>query len=314
METKNFEAVQQKILSLMETEGANWTRPWVEAKRPINCVSKKPYRGLNNFSLAVKGYEFHEWGTVKQWRRRGCSVKADQVKKSARIYVWIPLEKKENAQEEGRRPPREDGLNWFERGMFKGFPVYNAAQVDGYRAPPPSEHQIKTELTEGEVFAIDCWIANTGARITHKGDAAFYRPILDRITMPLKENFISDVAYYSTLLHELTHWTGHASRCKRHFSMEQEDYAKEELVAEIGSAMLCNELQIEKTVRPDHAHYLNHWIQAIRKNRQSMIKAFADAQKAIDFLEKLQEAGVGNLQQGFHARIEGDQFQRRIAL
>ena len=173
--------------------------------------------------------------------------------------------------------------------MWKGYRVYNADQVDGYVAPA-STHQAKTELTAKETKEIDQWIKNTQAIINHGGGSAFYAPLRDEVTMPVKENFFSDVDYYATLLHELTHWTGHASRCNRELSMERESYAAEELVAEIGAAMLCNELQIEKTVRADHATYINNWIASIKESERAMISAFSKAQKAIDYLEKLQEA------------------------
>jgi len=108
--------------------------------------------------------------------------------------------------------------------------------------------------------------------------------------MPSLEMFDTDVDYFSTLLHELTHWTGHKDRCDRDQANKfgTEEYAKEELVAEVGSAFLCRILGIEKTVREDHAKYLNNWIKIIQDDSKAMVKAFSQAQKSIDFLEKLQ--------------------------
>ena len=138
---------------------------------------------------------------------------------------------------------------------------------------------------------IDKFVFNTRARIKTGGARCFYSPAEDYIGMPDIKAFNSDVAYYSTLLHELTHWTGSDKRMKRDMSggMNSESYAKEELVAEIGSAFLSNSLNIEKTVREDHAQYLNNWISVIQNDEKAMITAFSQAQKAVDFLYKLQE-------------------------
>ena len=109
--------------------------------------------------------------------------------------------------------------------------------------------------------------------------------------MPAMKAFNTDIDYFSTLLHELTHWTGHKSRCEREQSGSwgNPNYAKEELVAEIGSAFLCQLLGVEKQVRKDHAQYLNNWISIIQDDKKAMISAFSQAQKAVDFLQNLQD-------------------------
>ena len=110
---------------------------------------------------------------------------------------------------------------------------------------------------------------------------------MDFITMPDKKDFFTDVDYFSTKLHELTHWSMTKDRTNR--VAEGLDYATEELVAEIGSAFLCAHLGISKTPRKDHAKYLNAWIQKIEESEKAMTKAFSLAQKAMDCLIVLQE-------------------------
>jgi len=111
--------------------------------------------------------------------------------------------------------------------------------------------------------------------------------LFDTIHMPYKTDFFTDVDYFSTKLHELTHWTMTKERTNR--VEENLDYATEELVAEIGSAFLCAYLGISKTPRADHAKYLNAWIQKIEESEKAMTKAFTLAQKALDCLVELQE-------------------------
>jgi antirestriction protein ArdC len=108
--------------------------------------------------------------------------------------------------------------------------------------------------------------------------------------MPARDTFKSATGYYSTLLHELTHWTGHETRCKRDLenSFGSEKYAREELVAECGAALLCMSLGVEKQPTPEHAKYLNSWMQAIKDDYKAIYSAMSQAQKAVDYLEGLQ--------------------------
>ena len=96
--------------------------------------------------------------------------------------------------------------------------------------------------------------------------------------------------FYSTELHELVHWSGHKSRLDRLELKNQNGYAFEELVAEIGSAILCTDLGVSTEPRPDHAQYIANWLQALKGDKQFISKAATQAQKAVDFLHGLQGA------------------------
>lgn len=289
MKTENFKEIQERLIALMETEGANWTQRWVGASKPTNFSTKKAYRGLNNFWLSMQEFESSEWGTWKQWTEADHEIQEDQRKEYTFIYFSQLKKKNESWLNEKElvkfRATGELPTYW----MWRRYNVYNAQQVTDYQGPVISNTP-KTELTKTEADIVDEYIKSTEADITHQefGGQAFYKPSIDSITMPAKKAFFSDVDYYSTLTHELTHWTGHKSRCNRKLSSQQEAYAKEELVAEIGSAMLCSELRIEKSVREDHAQYLNGWITAIRDSERAMVSAFSLAQKALDHIESLQ--------------------------
>tara|TARA_R100000773_G_scaffold22815_1_gene20107 strand:- start:13206 stop:14096 length:891 start_codon:yes stop_codon:yes gene_type:complete len=284
MSANTFARVQAKLIQLIETEGANWTKSWVGSSRPANYLSKKPYRGLNYFWLAVQGYDSHEWGTWKQWTDKGYKVKKDQRKQYTNIFFsqvkekkesWLTPEEKAKYRASGKLP-----TYW----CWARYNVYNAEQIENY-TPEIADHEAKTELTEAETLEIDAFFQATGAVINHGGDEAYYQPSTDQIFLPNKSDFHSDVDYYSTKGHELTHWTANPKRLDRDLSRAL--YAQEELIAEIGSAMLCAELGIEKTVRADHAQYINGWLEAIRDNEKAMTHAFSAAQKAFDYLMSL---------------------------
>jgi antirestriction protein ArdC len=98
-------------------------------------------------------------------------------------------------------------------------------------------------------------------------------------------------SYYSTALHELTHWTKQDSRLQRDFSAKRfgdSGYAREELVAELGAAFLCAELGITPDIREDHAAYLGHWLKVLKEDKRAIFGAAAHAQRAADYLNTLQ--------------------------
>ncbi|MBU0799804.1 MAG: peptidase, partial [Alphaproteobacteria bacterium] len=170
--------------------------------------------------------------------------------------------------------------------------VFNAAQVEGFdleEAPAPS-------LIEN-IASADILVQATGADIRHEGSRAFYNLAQDYIAMPPRETF-KDTAhsnatenYYSVLFHELTHWTGAKQRLDRLTPARfgEHDYAFEELVAEMGAAMLCASTGVTATAREDHALYIGTWLQALKSDKKFIFSAASQAQKATDYLFGFQD-------------------------
>ena len=142
----------------------------------------------------------------------------------------------------------------------------------------------------------EAFISATGADIRHGGQCAFYRPATDHIQMPERELFTgtqtssATEAYYGTLLHELTHWTGAKTRCARNLTgrFGSQAYAMEELVAELGSAFLSAELGITPVPRPDHAGYIASWLKVLKEDKRAIFTAASKAAQAADFLQQFQ--------------------------
>lgn len=133
----------------------------------------------------------------------------------------------------------------------------------------------------------DAFFAATGADVRHGGDQAYYALQPDHVQMPPFECFEDPEAYYATLAHECTHWTRHPSRLDRDFGRKRwgdDGYAREELVAELGAAFLCADLGLELEPRPDHASYIDGWLQVLKDDRRFIFTAAAHAQRAADFL------------------------------
>jgi antirestriction protein ArdC len=120
-------------------------------------------------------------------------------------------------------------------------------------------------------------------------DRAWYRPSTDQVGMPGKSLFHSSEAFYATLFHELTHSTGHSSRVGREGieqlnSFGSESYSKEELVAEMGSAMLCGVTGIAPVILENSAAYLRSWIGVLKGDSKLVVAAASAAQKAADYI------------------------------
>ena len=96
--------------------------------------------------------------------------------------------------------------------------------------------------------------------------------------------------YYSTLLHELTHWTGHPNRMNRNLGKKfgDKDYAVEELVAELGAAFICTEFDISRPTKEHHASYIGSWLKTLKENKHAIFTAASEASKASEYLHKLQ--------------------------
>jgi antirestriction protein ArdC len=141
----------------------------------------------------------------------------------------------------------------------------------------------------------DAFVAATGATIAHGGSRAYYRPSTDSIQLPPRDAFIGTrtsnpaESYYSTVLHELTHWTSHAQRCDRQLGKRFGDdaYAMEELVAELGAAFLCARIGITAEPRIDHAQYLASWLSVLKADKRAIFTAASKASESTDWLHRL---------------------------
>ncbi|TQF40079.1 hypothetical protein UNPF46_11480 [Bradyrhizobium sp. UNPF46] len=271
-----------RIIAAIEAGAGQWQMPWHRGsggRAPVNISSGNAYRGVNVLALwveaQVNGYGSHLWGTFRQWADKGASVRKGQKASYVVFYKEIEV-----ASDEGSEDERKSRL------FARATPVFNADQVEGLEQAPVA--------AVNELPDVDGFIARTGAAIVHGGHRACFIPKLDEIHMPPRELFTGSVtstateAYYSTLLHELTHWTGPAHRCDRDLSgrFGTEAYAMEELVAELGAAFLCAELGIAVEPRADHAQYLAHWLDVLKADKRAIFTAASKAGEAVAFLKR----------------------------
>jgi antirestriction protein ArdC len=237
---------------------------------PRNAITGHTYRGLNTCILWSRQDVDARYLTFNQARQHGGHVR--QGEHGTQICFWQKhqyTKRGETGEEEAR-----SGL------LLKLYTVFHISQCSDLQLPKGSKVEPRpVPPTIHEVYgALD-------VRVDHGGDRACYIPSLDRINMPKPEAFTEPDAYSATALHEITHWTGHESRCKREFGKRFGDqaYAVEELVAELGSAFLCASLGINAALE-HHASYLDHWRKLLKSDSRAVITAASKAQAAADFV------------------------------
>ena len=281
--------ITDTIVSAIERGAGDFHMPWHRASgsimRPVNVASKKAYRGVNIVALwaysEAAGYSAGLWGTYKQWSDAGAQVRKGE--KAAYVVFYKELEYAAG--------PEAGDDETVTRLMARATPVFAAEQVDGYQLPVIDALPVVIpSCAQAEAL-----IAASGATIRHGGSRAYYQPSTDSIQLPPREAFTGSPtrsageAYYATLLHELTHWTSHASRCDRQLGKRFGDqaYAVEELIAELGAAFLCAELGIADAPRADHAQYLASWLAVLKADKRAIFTAAAKASAAASFLMEI---------------------------
>ena len=278
-----------RLIAAIEANPGEPQMPWRRSSMPLwmpmNVLSQKPYNGINIINLWVaaeaRGFTSPHWATFKQWREAGC-----QVRKGAKAEYIIFY------KEYDVEPAADDDSDDGKRRVARASHVFNAAEVDGFAEPNAPDKLGPIERIE----TADRFISATRARIEYGGDRAFYRPATDHIQMPDEGLFIGtesmtrDESYFAVLLHELTHWTMHKDRCDRQLDKRfgRQALAAEELVAEIGAAILCAEIGVTQDTRPDHAQYIANWLQLLKSDPRAIFTAAARASAAVTYLKSLQ--------------------------
>jgi antirestriction protein ArdC len=284
-----YEIVTGRILAELEKGQVPWRKPW-RTLPPANLISKKPYRGINVFLLALTGYGSQYWLTYRQARALGGNVRKGEH--GTKIVFW-KFDTYETETADGESEERKSAF-------LRYYTVFNLEQTEG----------LKTLLALPPAFPIE------SAEAIVKGmpnppafeqDAqAAYIPSRDTVTMPSRTAFDSQTEYYSTLFHELTHSTGHAKRLAREgFDTPQkfgsESYSREELIAEMGSAMLCGVAGIEQSTLANSAAYLKTWIERLKSDSRLVVSAASAAQKAADYIRGESAKGSPVSEAGHHA-------------
>lgn len=287
--TDIYARVTDRIIADLEQGVRPWFKPWNAANTATRITlplrhNGTPYRGINILLLwgetISNGYASNIWMTFKQALELKAHVRKGE-RGSLVVYAdtFTKTETNGNGEDEEKQIP-----------FMKTYTVFNVEQIEGLPA-----HYYSRPAPAGEVLQLienaERFFAATGATIRHGGNQAYYAPGPDVIQLPPPESFEDAESYAATKAHELVHWTKHETRLDRNFQAKRfgdEGYAREELVAELGSAFLCADLGVTPEPREDHAAYMDHWLTILREDRRAIFSAAAHAQRAADFLHALQ--------------------------
>jgi len=281
-----YQIITEQIIRQLESGVAPWHKPWA-TEMPKNLVSKRAYRGINVFLLASLGYGSPYWLTYKQAADLGGHVRRGVH--GTKVVFW-KFDKYETEDADGQTVAKTSAL-------LRYYTVFNLEQCEGINGPESG--RVVNPIAECERI-----VAAMPNPPRYEQDArAWYRPSSDSVGMPARNTFESAESYYSTLFHELTHSTGHASRIGREGieklnTFGSESYSKEELVAEMGAAMLSGVAGIEQRTLANSASYLQSWINVLKADSRMVVFAASQAQKAADYIlgKALPEAGNGGAQ------------------
>lgn len=279
----------EKVIEAIEANPGNWTKPWRETLAsglPTNALTKRRYSGGNLFWLTLttqgRGYSTNFWATYKQWSELGCQVRKGETSTLGMFYKRLTITEEVDGQDKTKTIP-----------LLRGFYLFNADQVEG--GVEKVAERFGADEDPSEVDIIDHaeeFFTAIGAELRHGGDRAFFVPALDYIQVPVRDSFVTSEAYYATLAHEHVHWSGHPSRLDRtkgkHFG--DETYAREELVAELGSAFVLGYLGIDTDAEGcGNAAYLASWLKVLKEEPRALWSVMGDAARALDLL--VHEAG-----------------------
>ena len=278
---KVYEIITSRIIEKLETGIIPWHRPWHSVEgMPKNLITKKEYRGINVFLLAMQRYESPYWLSFKQAQDLGGNVKKDE--KGTPVVFWNWLNQIDDEGNEKNIP------------FMRYYTVYNVAQcgnIDESKIPViPSVHNDFNHIAECEAIIADM---PDCPEIQQGKQRASYNPLSDIISMPRFDSFDTAEEYYSTLFHEAIHATGSEKRLNRLniniSSFGNEEYSKEELVAEMGAAFLCGFAGIENITINNSVAYIQGWLKALKDDKKLVIMAAAQAQKAADYILRVNQ-------------------------
>lgn len=274
-----YEIITNSLIERVETmiangETANWLCPWQRSGLPKSYVTEKTYSGINLW-LLESGY-FLTWNQYLDIKKKIPEV---QLKKGSKSHICVYFNFNEIEDEETGETKKVPFLKYYR--------LFNA---DDFENLPPKEKLVEYEHGDDKDISefISAYSENANVRVTvKKSNRAYYSPLFDEIVLPKESQFKVFDDFVSTTCHEIIHSTGHKTRLdrlKENFK-EDESYSKEELVAQMGSSLLCYLLGYENTDTTNNdINYIRGWLSHLKDNVKELVSAGALAQRAVDYV------------------------------
>lgn len=275
-----------ELTRLLERGVMPWRAPWDSTLAlaatpglPLRFTGE-PYRGANVVLLwaaqIARGYPKRTWLSFRQALQLGGHVRKGE--KATPVIFYGQAKSRTDAA----APAAGEGAADRNYRFLKFFHVFNVEQIEDL----PAHVGVETAPPSREPSFVEQWLVRTGATVRIGGATAFYSPTTDAIHVPPVAAFASEEHFAATLLHEGVHFTGAKSRLDRlaDYHIDRKARAREELVAEIGSAMLGAMIGLRPDHLEDHAAYVADWLTLLRDEPKAFLSAAAKAQNAIDWL------------------------------
>jgi len=291
MAKKNYEKELSEYLCNALSKGEiPWERGWEILGPHYNVSSNRKYRGNNQVLLplyaSIEGWDSSQWGTFKNWTEM-----SDRHNKTLGLEgsdrQWFGVQKGSSSKavffwnikevDDRDRPGEKKKIFWK-----KWFWVFNREQT----GLPPQTDALEHDIPEDEreqAFnaAMDVFAEATNLTIKYGGDQASYSHALHRVNLPKPERFKSIEERVNTKAHELIHSTGKALKRDMSGCFGDKKYAQEELVAEMGAALVCAQFGFDYTSRNNLAAYINSWLKALGGDQNYIVKVTGDVGKAV---------------------------------
>lgn len=282
----------EALVTAMAAGVSPWRRPWdsFDGGHHVNLISGRRYRGANPILLTLglqqRASSLPYWCGYGEARRQGLVPRRG----SKAVVVLRPQVHRRRSMECEHPTDADTGTCWV---TYRPLPIFNAADLVGDALPRllDRRRQIDQQERRSEpvrLAAAEALLGSWPVPVSHGGDQALYRPQTDQILLPPRCAFVSAPAYYATWAHEAIHSSGHSSRLNRDLNgrldgseEQRRAYAREELVAELGAALLGDRLEIGAEVT-HHAAYLEHWIQLLQESPAVLYRVLSDARRAAD--------------------------------
>jgi len=268
-----YQEVTDKIITALEAGTPPWRRPWDAPSGPFNGATGHQYRGINTLMLGMNPMSYEtgdpRWMSFKQAQEKGWHVIRGSKASTVVFFKKLEILDPDNDDDKKTVP------------VIRSYPVFHASQLDGIPAyVAPAIGDVPWQKPESAQVILTA----SGVPVREGGERAFYSPSTDHIQLPPTATFAGPEQWAQTALHELGHATGHPSRLNRDLRNRfgSNAYAMEELRAELASAFMGWELGISADI-PQHASYIDSWLEVLKQDRRAIFSASADAQKIADW-------------------------------
>ena len=271
-----YQMITDRIIADLQKGTIPWEKPWINTSGTNvsrSHIDGRVYSLLNQMMLGIPG----EYVTFKQAQKEGGHIKKGA--KSKQVFFFKMIEKKDSATDEEKLVPFlryssvfhiEDAENIAPKFVFSKGDAYNNVNNE--------------EIDK----AVQDYITRSGVTLRlYEQNKSFYSPSEDEIILPHMNQFVNSESYYATLFHEMGHSTGAANRLDRQICnpFGSKAYSREELVAEITSAVLCNRFGIDtEKINRNTSAYVQSWLKVLSEDSKAVVWAAGRAEKAVKMI------------------------------